>query len=244
MSSNDLLTALLFFARTCGFFLISPLFSKKNIPKSVRFGFAALCTFVLVPPLSLKFDFQIDSGLFLVTFVKEIAIGYLLGFLFALLFEAAALAGQVVGTMSGFSVSELFGAGRDDSIFTKLFVLTIFTLFLSLDLHHFLLKFLFESFDTIPVIPNGFSLAKATSRLFEHALFYAFIPFLFLSLLLLTFAVIARALPDLQIFWLGFPIQLLVGIIAVIISLTFFTEILQKAFFEFLTLAKRLFFPL
>ncbi len=244
MSSSDFLTALLFFARTSGFFLISPLFSKVHIPKSVRFGFAALCALVLIPPLSLKVEIEIESSLFWIAFVKELAIGYLLGFLFSLIFEAVALAGQVVGTLSGFSLTELFGAGMNDSIFTKLFVLTLFALFLSLDLHHLLLKFLFESFDTVPLLPNGFSFTKAASLLFEQAIFYAFTPFLFLTLLLLTFAVIARALPDLQIFWIGFPLQLFVSMIAIAMGLTFFEEILQKAFFEFLTLAKTLFFPL
>lgn len=243
MSSNDLLTALLFFGRLVGFFVISPLFAKKNIPLFVRYGFASICTLALIPPLTFKFSFQVESPLFWSLFLKELIIGYLIGFLFALLFEAAALAGQVVGTLAGFSITELFGSGQENSIFTKLFALTLFTLFLALDLHHLLLRFIGTTFTALPLFPNV-ELAYASSHLFSQALFYAFIPFLMLSLLLVTFAIIARALPDLQIFWVGFPLQLLIGILSVTLAMSLFGEILQKAFFEFLTLAKRLFFAL
>lgn len=237
---------LLFFARSAGFFLISPLFSKRNIPMPLRLGFAALCTLVLIPPLAISFEVKVDSALFLLEVIKEVAIGYLLGFLFSLLFEAAMLAGQIVGTMAGFSITELFEPkGQENtSIFGKLFALTVFTLFLALDLHHHLLRFLFSSYRLIPLVPSTISIVEASSRLFVHGVMYAFVPLLFLSFVLVTFAVISRALPSIPIFWIGFPAQLLIGIVATALALAFFSEILQKAFFEFLTLSKRILFPL
>ncbi|MCH9610564.1 MAG: Flagellar biosynthetic protein FliR [Chlamydiales bacterium] len=237
-------SSLLIFARLLGFFLLSPLFAKRNIPSSVRFGLAAVCSLLLAPPLTLKLQFDIDSPLFWITFGKELILGYALGFLFSLLFEAAALTGQIIGTMGGFSITELFGAGMHNSIFAKFFSLTLFTLFLATDLHHILLRFLYESFDTIAILPNGLHLATSSSAIFWNAFSYAFVPFLALSLLLVCFAIIARSVPDLQIFWVGFPLQLLIAILTITIALSSFGEILQKAFFEFLTLAKRLFFPL
>ena len=246
MSSSDFLTLLLFFARTSGFFLISPLFAKKNIPLGVRFGFAALVSLVLIPPLSLNISWQIDSSLFLLTFAKEVAIGYLLGFLFSLIFEAAALGGQVVGTLAGFSITELLDpqSGIENSLFAKLFALTIFAFFLACDLHHYLIRFLFESFDFLPLFPDTFSIAKASSQLFEHALSFAFIPMVFLGFVLVSMAVIARALPELPIFFVGFPLQLLVGILATALALSFFADTLRETFFHWLDLCRHIFFAL
>lgn len=246
MSSADLILALLFFSRASGFFLISPLFAKKNIPVGLRFGFAALCTFVLTPPLSIAFQMQFDSSLILIECIKELLIGYLLGFLFALIFEAAALAGQVVGTMAGFSIAEILDPQETQKtpLFSRLFTLTLFTLFLLFDLHHFLLRFLFETFRITPPLSATLAISESSALLFQQALSYALIPIFFLGLVLITFAILSRALYQFPIFFIGFPLQLLIGIIATSLALSFFSDILQKAFFEFLTLAKRLLFPL
>ncbi|MFN0065631.1 MAG: flagellar biosynthetic protein FliR [Chlamydiales bacterium] len=250
MSSSDLSLLLLFFARLMGFFLISPLFSHRNVPLTVRLGLALACTFLVAPPLAIQFELPKLAIMPLIgELSKELFIGYLLGFLFALLVEAAQMAGQIVGTMGGFTLTELFDPmSRSHPLVGKFFALTIFVLFLALDLHHILLNFLFESFRLLPLNAirreNSLQIAEASARLFTHAISYAFIPILFLSFVLITFAVIVRALPNFPIFWIGFPAQLLIGLLAIVLAITFFSEILQQAFFEFLTFAQRVLFPL
>ena len=106
--SNELTLFLLLIARFSGFFLLSPLFSGRAIPSNIRLGLAIACSLLIAPPLWNQHIFTIEAPAFLAMhIVKELAIGYLLGFVFALLFEAAAFAGQVVGTLMGFSATEL-----------------------------------------------------------------------------------------------------------------------------------------
>ncbi|MCH9609903.1 MAG: Flagellar biosynthetic protein FliR [Chlamydiales bacterium] len=244
MSSSDLLIFFAMFARISGFFLVSPLFSKRHIPFTVRFGLALVCSLLLAPPMTMLP--HIDS-LPVMLMVKELIVGYLLGFLFSLLFEAAMLAGQLVGTMSGFSATELVDPNASTSpLFGRLFMMTLFVLFLVSDLHHVLLRFLFESFTLIPIAPITKSvtwgIGEASVHLFHQALSYALIPVLLLGIVITFFAIFTRFMPSIPIFFIGFPIQMLIGFLAIALAVVFFNEILTKGFFEFLSLTKKTLF--
>lgn len=244
--SNELSLFFVLFARLFGFFLISPLFPKGGIPVWVRFSLTLSCSLVLLPPLSTQLTLVIENpALYGLELLKETAIGYLLGFLFSLLFESVAFAGQVLGTLTGFSATELLDplANAKIPLLSQLFVLTLFALFLALDLHHALLRLLFDSYLTIPSsMPYG--IIEATTRLFHHALAYAFFPLSLLLIVILCFAIIARFFPSLQIFWTGFPLQLLIGIGGIAFAISFFGHILQGAFYELWSIAKKILFSL
>lgn len=229
------------FARFIGFFLLSPLFANKGIPPWARIASAVAISLLLFPPIValgiLKIEFPL---LLIVHLIKELAIGYLIGFLFSLLFEAVAFAGEWIGTLSGFSATELLDPLSNTShpLLSRFFVLTLFALFFSLDLDHPLLRLLYESYTTItPTF--SWAVVEATSHLFVHALSYALIPLLLLSFVTLSFALISRFFPALSIFWTGFPLQLLIGIGAIAIAIGYFRELLQKGFMELWSLTQR-----
>ncbi len=233
-------------ARISGFFLISPFFSQKQIPIYVRFGLTLVCSFLLAPMMTTLPKIE---SLPVLIMVKEVIIGYLLGFLFSLIFEAAAMAGQVIGTMSGFSATELVDPGADSKpLFGKLFTLCLFLLFLASDFHHLLLRFLFESFTWVPVGPISktmlLGMAQAASHLFQMTLSFAIIPMVLLGVVITCFAILTRFLPELPIFWIGFPFQMIIGIFALALALTFFNDILKNGFFELMSLTKRFLFSL
>jgi flagellar biosynthesis protein FliR len=244
--SNEVFLFFALLARTIGFFVFSPLFAKRSIPLLVRLGVAVSCSLLLFPPLTqLSLKLSVHPFLFGTQLLKEFALGYLLGFLFSLLFEAAAFAGQIVGTLTGFSATELLDplANSEHPLVSRLFSLSVFALFFSLDLHHILLRLLYESYAALPPdLPLG--VVEASGRLFSHALSYALFPLALLLFLIICFAVFARLFPALQIFWTGLPIQLLIGFGAIAFAVGFFGQILQGAFNEFLSIAKRVLFPL
>ncbi len=242
--SSELSLFFALFARLIGFFLLSPLFADRGIPTWVRFGLALACSLLLLPPLSSQMAITTAHPLLFATeLLKECALGYLLGFLFSLLFEAAAFAGQLVGTLTGFSATELLDplSNSKHPLVARLFSLTLFALFLALDLHHPLLRLLYDSYATIPPTLT-LGMVESTARLFQHALAYALFPLTILLIVILCFAIISRFFPNMQIFWTGFPIQLLVGFGAIAFAVGFFGQILQGAFHEFWTLAKNLLF--
>jgi flagellar biosynthesis protein FliR len=239
------LNLILLFARLSGFFLLSPLFSDKAIPKTIRLGFAAACSLLIAPPLWGQLHFTIEHPLlFSIQLLKEIAIGFLIGFLFSLLIEAAAFAGQLVGTLMGFSATELFDplSSTSHPLLSRFFSLFVFTLFLTLDLHHLLLRLLYESFEALPLnIPlfthtTIFAIIDASQLLFHFALEFAIFPLIALLLLLAIFALLSRFFP---IFWIGFPFQLYIGLIALGASAVFIPPLLEHTFFQFWELTKK-----
>lgn len=238
-SIDQLNLALLLLGRLSGFFVFSPLFSQKAIPNTVRLALAFGGSLLLFPPLSaIKSPAHFDySFWFALQLIQEIAIGYIVGFIFSLLFEAAAFAGEVVGVLMGFSATELLNplASFRSPLLSRFFLLTLFALFLTLDLHHAILRILYESFEWIPpghylIDEQVFSgVVLASNDLFHFALEFAFLPLILLVLLIAAFALLSRFI---QIFWIGFPLQLLVGFIAIGLSIYYFIPTLQHAFLQ------------
>jgi flagellar biosynthesis protein FliR len=257
MGKSDLFSShatliLLLFSRLCGFFLISPLFAGKSISKMIRLGLALACSIVIAPPLykfsdishSLSTHLAPQHLLLIIYALKEGAIGYLMGFIFSLLLEAAAFAGQVVGTLTGFSATELFDplSSSPHPLLSRFFSLFVFTLFLTLDLHHSVLRLLYESFVTMPpgyypfTLTTVFGIVDATHLLFHHALEFALFPLITLLSLIAIYALLSRFF---SIFWIGFPLQLLVGLTAIAASISCFTPLLEHAFFQFREIVKK-----
>lgn len=239
-------SVLLLFARFAGFFLFSPLFSDKGIPKSIRLGLAFVCSLILAPPLSARHPFTFENpSLLALQMLQEGAIGYLMGFLFSLLFEAAAFAGQLVGTTMGFSATELLDPAATSShpLMARLFSLVACALFFALDLHHPLLRLLYGSFEAIPPLrypftyETAFAAIQGTSLLFQQALTFATFPLTLLLALIALFAILSRFLP---IFWIGFPLQLLVGLLAIAAGMSLFSPLLERGFAQFWGLFKNL----
>ncbi|MFZ0564687.1 MAG: flagellar biosynthetic protein FliR [Chlamydiales bacterium] len=241
---------LLLFARSLGLFLVSPLFSRLAIPKWIRFSLALISSLLIAPPLlqneEINFDF---SPLSLIQLLKEGAIGYLIGFIFSLIIEATAFAGQVVGTLAGFSATELLNplATNPFPLMSRFFSVIGFTLLFSLDLHHLILRLLYESFEAIPMnfypfqYRVVFAVIEATGHLFNQALAFSIFPLLMLLLVIVLFAFASRFL---SIFWVGFPIQLLVGFGAIALTIGFFAPLLEKAFYELAAMTRKILFPL
>jgi len=237
---------ILLFARLSGFFLISPLFSQKGIPRVIRFGAAIVCSFILAPPLTVHFSFHFEASFpMMLQIVQQVIIGYFMGFLFSLLFEAAAFAGQWVGTAMGFSATELLMPQMSSvhPLMGQFFSWTVFGLFLALDLHHPLLKFLYASFEAFPPLSFSFThdmastTIKGMTLLFQQAFAFAAFPLTFLLALIALMALIARFLP---IFWVSFPLQLILGFLTIGIGVSLFVPILEKGIWHLLENLKNL----
>ena len=173
--------------------------------------------------------------------IQEVAIGYIIGFILSLLIEAAAFAGQFLGSLMGMAGAELFDPIQYTSqpLLAKLFAFMAFGLFLLLDGHHLLLRFLFDTFTLFPLGAHlshamATTALEATTLLFSYVIKFALIPLSFLLPLLIFLAILSRFFP---IFWLSFPLQFIVGTLVLSQCTLFYLPLIENginAFFEIL----------
>lgn len=223
------------------------------MPAALRIGLSGAITLILALPLipqqRLLISQSHDPLIMIFQLIKEATVGYLLGLLFLILIESAELAGQVVGTLFGFSATELLDphSNLPHPLMGKVFAFTALLLLFSFDFHHLFFRLFHESLHFFPFKAYPFNegiaatLIKATTQLFHHALSYAATGLLAFSVLAALFALCARLFSDFPIFWIAFPLQLLIGLCVIGLSFSFFPQILKEAFEEIAFYVRSLF---
>lgn len=212
---------LLVFLRVSAFVLVLPFFSVANFPVTLRVALAALTALLLAPLLpavSLN-----HSGLFslLGVMVQEVSIGLLFGFVSRMVFYAVDLAGNIVSMETGLNMAAIFNplSGQStQALGTVLFFLAAVVMF-TLDLHHWVLAGFQQTYTVLPiggVHLNGAlfeTVVKHTARIFIVALQIS-APIIAVSFVItLVFAVLSRAVPQMNVFSESFSFRIVGGLI-------------------------------
>ena len=253
-NSQDVIFMFYLLARVSGLFLISPLLSSQNTPALVRVGIVLLVTLLMGMTLypdyrGVDATFQLKElmldtpfSLLQITLVmlKELGIGYLIGYSFTLIFEAVLVGGQVTGVLMGFSLMDIIDPLTQSSrpMISQFFVLFLTLLILSMDLHFVFFRELSNSFRVLPIgnyiLPYELldQISMGTGRLFTWAIQYVAIPYVVLFLVTIGLGFMAKVLPEMNVFMIAFPIKILVGYYCLIIAVGYFPRVLQRTFVE------------
>ena len=214
------------FLRTLAMFTAAPVFSQKAIPIRVKVGLAflvAVCAqAVLDQPIV-----AVNSPQALTCVIQQVGIGLAIGFSARLIIAVMELAGEAIGLQMGLSFASFFDptSGAQLSAVSR-FLVQIFTLFfIVVNGHLIVLMAVIKSFDAFPV-DGSFLQAVAQMRIhelgsavFSSALWIA-LPLVALLLFVnLTMGVIARIAPQLNVFSIGFPVTLTVGMLGITATL-------------------------
>ncbi|MQY81805.1 MAG: hypothetical protein GH158_06205, partial [Dehalococcoidia bacterium] len=125
------------------------------------------------------------------------------------------------------------------SMVGQFWALVAILMFLVVDGHHFLVHFMIQNFQVVPLAQGtlrpatGQLLISGSTKMFTMALQLA-APALMLTFMMdVGIAVLARAMPRMQIFFVALPLKLLVGIFSLIVSLQLFQAIFANMFNDF-----------
>lgn len=217
----DFYNWLLVFIRLGAFLLALPFFSATNFPATVRVALAALSAMLLAPLLPAFSMAKLDLFSIVALVAREISIGLLLGFIGRLVFFAADIAGTVIATELGLNMGQMLDpTSRQPEQVPGLilFFLTTLTM-LALDLHHGMLLGFARMFEVLPVggghlSPGLFELfVSRTAAIFKIALQIA-APVMAVSFAITVFfAVMGRAVPQMNVFAESFGIKIAAGLI-------------------------------
>jgi flagellar biosynthetic protein FliR len=215
----DLLNWLLVFLRAIGLLTIFPIFSGPNFPVMLRLALAALLSFLIAPllPVALvRTDFWAVVGYM----AMEVGFGLLLGFVSRMVFYALEVCGGLIATEVGLMLPagmNPMGQSGSSEMSTVLQYMAAM-LFLSLNLHHGLLAAFQGSFTFLP--SGGGHLAESllldvlgrSSHLFWFALQVAAPVLAVTFLVTVVFALLSRAVPQMNVFAENFSLRLLSGL--------------------------------
>lgn len=231
--AGGVLAFILTFVRLGTAVMIMPGLGDSFVPERVRLHIAVALSLVLFP-LVLPHLPKPIPGTFVLFFmiVTEFVIGLFFGMMARILMMSLDTAGMVISTASGLSNAQIFNPSfaTQGSLMGAFLSITGVMVLFATNLHHLLITGLVESYQLFPVgvIPDAGSMAQ----MMAHTVSASFAigvkigaPFLVLILVIYVgMGVLSRLMPQIQVFLLAIPIQILLSLVTMmlVLSATFF----------------------
>ena len=227
LSVEPQLWALLFvMIRVGAAFVAAPVFGNVGVPLPVRvalsgaIGVLVLGSHSIAPPPTV---FALATFL---AVAAEALVGFALGFVLQIAFAAPLVASEVISGAMGLSFATAIDPqnGRSTPAVGQFFSIMLTLLFLSVDSHLVLVDMLVRSYQALP--PGGAWLDAPHLKAIAFFGGYAFFAGLLLALpvgflllcLNLIVGMMSRAAPSLNLFAVGLPASLAVGVVAIAIA--------------------------
>lgn len=235
---NTLLAAFLWpLSRILALVATAPLLGNPSVPVRVKLGLAVMIT-VLVMPLVEKSLPQIDpaSGVGFAILLQQILIGIAMGLVMRVVFVAVEMAGELIGLQMGLGFAVFFdpqNSGQIDIVGRFLGVIASLA-FLAIDGHLIMIALISQSFSTLPIGLEGMTNATFTtlanwgSEIFKSGLQLSLPVLTALLITNLALGVLTRVAPQLNIFAVGFPLTLSIGLLVMALSMPFYAPILEQ----------------
>jgi flagellar biosynthetic protein FliR len=227
--------------RVASMLLVIPFFESRNVPVLVKVGLATSVAWLLMPQVQAHPPALNTSAVaFALGFASEIAIGLIIGLMLQLIFVGVQLAGQTAGFQMGFAIANVVDPASSMQIPLLSQFLNLFTLmvFVTLNIHHYFIKALVDGFTIIPFWGARFDtnlfelITSVTAKSFIIAVRIGAPVMVALLLTSVALGLIARTVPQMQIFIVAMPVKILLGLIFLGISLPFCLNYLRTLFME------------
>lgn len=227
-------------ARVLALLAVAPALGSFAIPVRVRIGLGVLVTLIIAPGIGPVADVGLVSPHALLILGQQIAIGLAMGLAMRMVFSAVEMAGEVAGLQMGLGFATFFTSRSDGStlVVGRFAGLLATLVFLSLDAHLLMLSVLAESFSALPVSAGALSsdgwqrLVLWGGVIFAAGLQLALPVIAALLIVNLGLGILTRAAPQLNLFAVGFPITLMMGMVALMLSLPHFIPIVEAAIMQ------------
>ncbi|MCR4510436.1 flagellar biosynthetic protein FliR [Pseudomonas sp. GLN_6] len=228
--------------RIAALLMFMPVIGTQLVSARVRLYLSlAICVVIMptLPPMPVIDAINLQAFLWI---AQEILIGMMLGFVLQLFFQVFVIAGQIVAMQMGLGFASMIDPANGISVpvIGQVFMILVTLLFLAMNAHLVVFEVLTESFFTLPVgsgflVENYWEIANKLSWVMGAALLLVLPAVTALLVVNLAFGVMTRAAPQLNIFSIGFPLTLVLGLVIVWIGMAdilaqyqvFATEALQ-----------------
>lgn len=234
--TNQFLVFLLVLTRVGGLVVVAPVWSSRAMPMRVR-AFLALGVALIIAPLWWHTPIEHVGNLVHLAMLMacEFALGLSLGLAVMICFAGLELAGQMLGQMTGMSLANVASPDFDASVsvFSQFLNMLMLTVFVLINGHQYVLHALFRMFERMPPGQAHFSmplldaLTEITSYSFSLGLQLAAPMMAALLLTMLVMGLISRTMPQFNILAVGFSINSMVMLGAMLLSLGVLVRVFQ-----------------
>ena len=224
------------FLRVAALFSVAPVFGSREVPAPVRVLLALGLSLVVYPQVAGALAPAPGTLLEMIApVVRETLIGLALGMLVSLLFTAATVAGDLLDLQMGFNMAAVFNPalGAQVAMMSQFLYRYTLVVFLLLNGHHALLAGVTSSFTALPAARFSLATDAAVLRLagdlvttiMGAGLRIAAPALATLLLVDIALALVSRAAPQVNVFQLGMPIKVVVGLVMVVGALGLMTTV-------------------
>jgi len=229
------------FLRVLAVFTAAPIFSSRAFPLRLRIGLSLFIAYAAQASLQNQAVISITSPEAVGVVVEQVGIGLAIGFTVRVVFAAFELAGEVVGFQMGLNFASFFdpSLNTQSSAVARFFGQMASLLFVVMNGHLLVLMAVIKSFDAFPVDQNFLNALKQMkiyelgTDLFASGLWIALPMIGMLMFVNLALGIVSRVAPQMNIYAIGFPITLAVGLIGITATLPLldqpFLALLERA---------------
>ncbi|WP_168122239.1 flagellar biosynthetic protein FliR [Paenibacillus sp. HB172176] len=232
---------LLIFCRITSFFVVAPVFSSRGVPNTFKIGLGFFLTFIIFLSYGFQQTIVIDAS-YLLMIIREILIGVLIGFVVYLFFAIVQTAGAFMDMQIGFAMANVVDplSGVSAPLLGNFKYMLMIVVFLMMNGHHFLLTGLMDSYQWMPLDNALFSrmleggITDMLVRIFSNTFLLAvqiaspLVVAMFLTDLGLGF--LTKTAPQFNVFVIGIPLKIIVGLFLLILLLPGMSVIFEKLF--------------
>ncbi|MFQ5518844.1 MAG: flagellar biosynthetic protein FliR [Mariprofundus sp.] len=235
---HNISVALLILLRVSALIILLPVLGHQLVPQQVKVGLIVLLSLLIFPLVQDQVPFiPIEPIAFAAIAMQEILIAAALALFAQLVFSAAQFAGQIMSFQMGMTVANVFdpATNSQQSVLSQLAVTLAMLLWLSAGAHHIFLHALMDSFILFPIdqqwhLPALLELTDAASRMFVLSLKLAAPIMLLLFFVYIALGLLSRAVPQIQVFFVSFPLTVGLGLMTFALGVPAFIYLMNEAY--------------
>lgn len=226
-------------ARILALIASAPVIGNPSFPGNIKIGLGVLITILVAPLVTAPSGVEPNSATGLLILAQQVLIGLAMGFAMQVVFWAAEIAGELIGLQMGLGFATLYDPSVPGFIpvIGQFMGIVLSLAFLAIDGHLLLASTLVESFQVLPLAPlsaaGGLrSLVEWGGSIFSFGLALALPLLAALLVTNLALAVLTRAAPQLNIFVIGFPLTILIGLVGLALVLPYLAPAIESQFID------------
>ncbi|MBQ4831775.1 flagellar type III secretion system protein FliR [Pseudoalteromonas sp. MMG010] len=195
----------------------------KNIPTRIKMGLAVVITFLAVPTLEPAPFTELFSFKMILVVIQQMLIGVAIGFASTLMLNTFVLAGQILAMQTGLGFASVVDPSNGLSVpaVGQFYLILSTLLFFVFNGHLMMIQMIVHSFIVLPIdgtwwaVDHYWDIVTWGGWMFTTALVLSLAPLTAMLVINMSFGVMTRAAPQLNIFSIGFPFTLVAGLVII-----------------------------